>query len=185
MTRPSWVTPGAWLSLIELDKAVRPARYSAGGCDRRAKRGERSYPTSEVRGSGREYQTAKAQERQRGPTPRPRSGGVAERRYPASEVGAATREVTPRPRSGAAARRRYPTPLSPRPGAAGGRSYPTPPRPRPGAAGGATQRPRSCGCAGTGGPRRAIEHRRSGRAAVRRYPSSKIRSNGCALLEQR
>ena len=25
---------------------------------------------------------------------------------------------------------------------------------------------------------------RSGRVAVRRYPSSKVRSNGCALLEQ-
>ena len=47
---------------------------------------KRSYPTSEVRGSGREYQTATAQERRRGATPRPRSGGAAERRYPASEV---------------------------------------------------------------------------------------------------
>ena len=41
---------------------------------------------SEVRGSGREYQTATAQERPRGATPRPRSGGAAERRYPVSEV---------------------------------------------------------------------------------------------------
>ena len=46
----------------------------------------RSYPTSEVRGSGRECQIAKAQDRQRGATPRPRSGGAAERRYPESEV---------------------------------------------------------------------------------------------------
>ncbi|CAI9151830.1 unnamed protein product [Rangifer tarandus platyrhynchus] len=37
---------------------------------------------------------------------------------------------------------------------------------------GATQPPRSGCCAGTGG------------AAVRRYPLSKVRSNGCALLEQ-
>ena len=41
---------------------------------------------SEVRGSSRECQTATAQERPRGATPRPRSGGAAERRYPASEV---------------------------------------------------------------------------------------------------
>ena len=46
----------------------------------------RSYPTSEVRGSSREYQTVTAQERPRGATPGPRSGGAAERRYPASEV---------------------------------------------------------------------------------------------------
>ena len=47
---------------------------------------KRSYPTSEVRGSGREYQTAMVQERLRGATPHPRSGVAAERRYPASEV---------------------------------------------------------------------------------------------------
>ena len=45
---------------------------------------KRSYPTSEVRGSGRECQAATAQERLRGATPRPRSG-------------AATRGATPRP----------------------------------------------------------------------------------------
>ena len=83
---------------------------SAGGCDRRAKRSreepphvrgqgwklggpharraaaKRTYPTSEVRGSSEEYQTVTAQERPRGATPRLRSGGAAERRYPASEV---------------------------------------------------------------------------------------------------
>ena len=51
---------------------------------------ERSYPMSEVRGSGRQCQTVTAQERPRGATPRPRSGQgggvVPERRYPASEV---------------------------------------------------------------------------------------------------
>ena len=40
----------------------------------------------EVRGSGREYQTATAQEQPRRATPRLRSVGAAERRYPASEV---------------------------------------------------------------------------------------------------
>ena len=38
--------------------------------------------------------------------------------------------------------------------------------------------------AGTGGPRGATPHSRSGGAAVRRYPSFKVRSSGCALLEQ-
>ena len=36
----------------------------------------------------------------------------------------------------------------------------------------------------TGGPRGAIPHSRSGGAEVRRYPLSKVRSSGCALLEQ-
>ena len=47
---------------------------------------KRSYPKSDVKGSGRECQTAMVQEWLRGATPRPRSGGTAERRYPASEV---------------------------------------------------------------------------------------------------
>ena len=49
---------------------------------------------------------------------------------------------------------------------------------------GATPCPRSGGCMGAGGPRGATPHSRSGGGAVRRYPSSKIRSSGCALLEQ-
>ena len=47
---------------------------------------QRSHPTSEVRGSSRGYQTVTAEERPRGATPHPKSGGAAERRYPASEV---------------------------------------------------------------------------------------------------
>ena len=50
--------------------------------------------------------------------------------------------------------------------------------------GGTTPRPRSRGCAGAGGPRGTAPRSRSGGAAVRRYPSSKVRSSGCALLEQ-
>ena len=50
--------------------------------------------------------------------------------------------------------------------------------------GGATPRPRSSACMGTGGPTRATPHSRSGGATMRRYPSSKVRSSGCALLEQ-
>jgi len=37
---------------------------------------------------------------------------------------------------------------------------------------------------GAGGPRGATPCSRSGGAAMRRYPSSKVRSSGCALLEQ-
>ena len=48
---------------------------------------------------------------------------------------------------------------------------------------GATPPPRSRGCMGTRGPGRATPCSRSGGAAVRRYPSSKVRSRGCALLE--
>ena len=40
---------------------------------------------------------------------------------------------------------------------------------------GATPHPRSSGCMGKGGPRGATPHSRSGGAAVRRYPSSKVR----------
>ena len=39
-------------------------------------------------------------------------------------------------------------------------------------------------CVGAGGPRGAIPRSRSGGAAVRRYLWSKLRSSGCALLEQ-
>ena len=47
---------------------------------------ERSYPMSEIRGSGLECQVAKAQERPRGATPCPRSGATAGRSSTASEV---------------------------------------------------------------------------------------------------
>jgi len=45
-------------------------------------------------------------------------------------------------------------------------------------------RPWSGGCMGTGGMRGATPRSRSAVVAVRRYTSSKIRSSGCALLEQ-
>ena len=45
--------------------------------------------------------------------------------------------------------------------------------------------PRSGGCTGAGGPRGATPRSRSGGAAGReRYPSFKVKSSGCALLEQ-
>ena len=48
---------------------------------------------------------------------------------------------------------------------------------------GATPPLRSGGCTGAGGPRGAIPCSRSEGMVVRRYPSSKVRSNGCVLLE--
>ena len=47
---------------------------------------KRSYPTSEVMGSGRGYQAAMAQERLGGATPPPRSGAIAGRSYPMPEA---------------------------------------------------------------------------------------------------
>ena len=49
---------------------------------------------------------------------------------------------------------------------------------------GATPRPRSGCCTGTGRLRGATPHSRSRGVAMRWYPSSKVRSSGCALLEQ-
>ena len=76
---------------------------------------ERSYPTSEVRRGGQE-------EIPHALKPEARGGSWED---PMLE-GRQPRGVTPRPRSGGAAERRYPTPLSPRPGAAAGRTNPMP-----------------------------------------------------------
>ena len=114
---------------------------------------KRSYPTSKVRGSGWECQTATAaQEQPRGATQSPRSGWWPRGDTQHLRSGAVMRGVTPHPRSGAV----------------GGRSYTTP----------------EARGSGTGGPRGAIPRWRSGRVVVRRYPSSKVRSIGCTLLEQ-
>ena len=109
---------------------------SAGGCDWRTKHGgkeiphvrgqgqkpggpharraaaKRSYPTSEVRGSGQECQAPTAQNGQE--------------ELPKSEVRGSWPGATPCLRSGAAVERSYPTPPRPRQGAAAGRSYPKP-----------------------------------------------------------
>ena len=90
----------------------------------------------------------------RGVTPRPRSGAAAERSYPAAEVTGSSQEELPR---------------------AQGQGW------RPG---GATPHLRSGGHMGKEGPREAIPLYRSGRLVVRRYPSSKVRSRSCTLLEQ-
>ena len=45
----------------------------------------------------------------------------------------------------------------------------------------ATPPPRSSGCVDTGGLRGATPCSRAGEVAMRRYPSSKVKSSGCAL----
>ena len=90
------------------------------------------------------------------------------------------RGATPHPRSGAVAGRNYPLPeardsgLEELPHTRGQGRWPR----------GATPGPRSGGCAGAGEPRGATPCSRSRGAVVRRYPSSKVRSNSCTLLEQ-
>ena len=103
---------------------------------------KRSYPTSEVRGSGRECQAAMAQEQPGGATPRPNSRGQGR------QLGGATH-----------ARSQGQQPGGPMPC------------------------PRSRGCTGAGGSRGAIPLEGQ-EGLVRRYPSCKIRSSGCTLLEQ-
>ena len=95
---------------------------------------KRSYPTSEVRGSGREYQTATVQERPIGATPRPRSEGMAERRYPVSEVSGGDERSYPLSEVRGGDREEIPHAPSPRPGVMGA-----------GWGGGATPRPHARG----------------------------------------
>ena len=68
---------------------------------------ERSYPTSEVRGSSLDCQAVMAQERPRGATLQPRSGLVAERSYPASKV-SGSREEPPMPEARASSQEEQP-----------------------------------------------------------------------------
>ena len=114
----------------------------------------------------------------RGATPCPRSGAAAGRSYPASEVRGGGREElshiqgqgwwsrVPGYDSTGAAKRRY---------APGQGQWP----------GGASPHPASGACTGAGGPRGATTRSRTGGAAVRRYPSSKVRSSGCTLWSSR
>ena len=108
--------------------------------------------------------------------------GAAKRRYPASEVRGGDERSYPVSEVRDGGREEIPHAPSQRPGATGQRSYPTPQSPRPRAAAGRSNRTTEA----KGGGREDQPHvqGRSGRAAVRRYPSSKVRSNGCALLEQ-
>ena len=137
---------------------------------------KRSYPTSEVRGNGREYQTATAQERPRGATPRPRSGGAAERRYPAYKVrGSDERRYPPAEARG----RSYPTPPRPRPRAAAGRTNPKSKEPWLSGTGGLEELSQVEGQEGRGEKRPLVQGKehwlRFAGAAVKTYPTPKVR----------
>ena len=106
--------------------------------------------------------------RPRGATPRPRSGAEAGR--------------TPCPRGGGQEELPHVRGQGRQPG--GATPNPTFERGQGRRPGGATPSPRSGSCSGAGGPRGATPRSRSGGAVVRRYPSSKVRSSSCALLEQ-
>ena len=119
--------------------------------------GQEELPQSEVRGGHQEeLPHVQGQGQQpREATPCPRLRVAAERSYPTSEDRGSGREELPH---------------------AQGQGWQL---------GGATPCPRNGGYVGAGGPRGAIPHSRSEGVVVRRYPSSKVRSSGCALLEQR
>ena len=95
---------------------------------------ERSYPMSEVKGSGLECQAAMAQEWPRGATPHPRPEAVPERSHPTSEVRGGGERSHLAPKARGSGREEQPH--------ARGQGW------RPG---GATPCPRSSGCAGAGG----------------------------------
>ena len=147
---------------------------------------KRSYHTSEVRGRSWEDPMPEGWW-PGGVTPSLRSGAVAKsarlqwHRNGREELpwvwgqGSRMRGDTPWTRSGAVAGPEE-LPHAPMPEARGGASGRR--------SGGPIPHPRSSDCPGAGGPRGAISQWRLGRVAVGRYPSSKVRSNGCALLEQ-
>ena len=112
---------------------VRGQGQKPGGPDARRPVAKRSYPTSKVRGSGRECQAATAQERPRRATPSLRSGeGDAERSYPASEVRGSDERSYPASQVRGGGREELPH--APKPEARGGgrEEIPLVPRPRPG-----------------------------------------------------
>ena len=74
------------LSVAEEPPHVQGQGQKPGGPHARRAAAKRRYPTSEVRGSGRECQAETAQERKKKSDPSPRSGAVAGRSYPASEI---------------------------------------------------------------------------------------------------
>ena len=166
-------------SLEELPH-VRGQGQKPGGTHAQGEAAKRSYPTSQVRGSGQECQAATAQEWLRGATPHPRSGVVAGRSYSTSKARDNGREELPMSEARDSGREELPTSEA----RGGGQEYLPHTQGQGWLWGEATPPPRSSGCWGAGGPRGAIPRSRSEGAAVRRYPLSKVRSSGCALLEQ-
>ena len=150
------------------------------------------YPTSEVRGSGRECQAAMVQEWPRGATPRPRSGRQLRGATLRLRSGAATKRSYPVSKVGAAVKRSYPT-SEVRGGGRECQASMVQERPR-----GATPRPRSGAVAESARlrwcrngreelphvrgkerqPRGATPCPRSGVAVERSYPTSEVRGGG-------
>ena len=116
--------------------------------------GQEELPQSEVRGRGREYQTATTQERPRGATPRLRSGLAAERRYPASEVRGGDERSYPASEVRGNGRKEISHASKPE-AMGGGREEQPHDRGQGRWPGGPSPRPGSRGCAGAGGPRGA------------------------------
>ena len=112
------------------------------------------------------------------------SAGTAKRSYPASEVGARPRGDTPRPKPEARGGWRKELTYAPKPKARGGRREELPHDPMPEArVGGREDQPHVQGAMAVWA-QEGLEELSHGRVVVRRYPSSKVRSSGCALLEQ-
>ena len=80
-----------------LSKCVRLGDYAQAAVTGALSAAERSYPTSEVRGSGRECQAVMAQERPRGATLHLRPGAVTLRSHPEPEARASSWEEPPTP----------------------------------------------------------------------------------------
>ena len=121
-----------------------------------------------------------AQERPRGTTPRPRIGAAAKRSYPMSEVRAVPKMSYPTSEVRVVAGRSYPMPKV---RVAAQTSYHTP-KVR---GGGQKEKPHIQGVAAARVRRaeRSYSHSRSGGVAVRRYPSSKVRSSGWLCWSRR
>ena len=85
-------TKRRWLQPAQLSAAERP---KPGGPHTGRAAAKRSYPTSEVRGSGRECQAATVQEQTRGATPRPRPRVVSGRSNPTPEARGSGQEKQP------------------------------------------------------------------------------------------
>ena len=164
------------------------------GATPRPRSGAEARRTPCPRGGGQEELPHVRGQGQRPRVPGCDGAGTAERSYPTPKVRGGSWEELPCIR-GQGWWSRGAT-LCPRPRAVSGRTYPMPeardssPEDLPYTQsqglrpGGANPSPKSGGCTGAGGPRGAIPRSRSEGSVVRRYPSSKVRSSSCALLEQ-
>ena len=111
--------------------------------------------------------------------------GAAERSYPTSEVRGGNKRSYPASKVSGGGWKELPH--APKPEARGIGREDLPHAPTPEARGGGWEDQPHVLRAMAARAQEGLEelsHIESGRAVVRRYPSSKVRSNGCALLEQ-